>query len=154
EQACVNRGLIRGTEAYDRCLAAENGMTPPPPPPVAPTPPAGVEVFRDEFGHRYDGQGNRLDDRGNIINPQAKGLEATSAPRPPSREAIFALEELSHEPHHSVRRAGGRPDGRWLFLYVHHPGRRVARSADRLAAGLRRLWLHHGHRGFRPLRRP
>src|SRR5215475_8413438 len=66
EQACANQGLMRGTEAYDRCLARENGTTATPAP-AAPTPPAGVEAFRDEFGHRYDGQGNRLDDRGNII---------------------------------------------------------------------------------------
>lgn len=42
-------------------------------PPVAaqPTPSAGVEVFRDEYGFRYDGQGNRLDRNGNIISPQS-----------------------------------------------------------------------------------
>ncbi len=42
-------------------------------PPVAPqpTPPAGVETFRDEYGFRYDGQGNRLDRNGNIISPQS-----------------------------------------------------------------------------------
>ena len=42
-------------------------------PPVAyqPTPPAGVEAFRDEYGFRYDGQGNRLDRNGNIISPQS-----------------------------------------------------------------------------------
>lgn len=42
-------------------------------PPVAPqpTPTAGVEAFRDEYGFRYDGQGNRLDRNGNIISPQS-----------------------------------------------------------------------------------
>ena len=42
-------------------------------PPVAaqPTPSAGVEAFRDEYGFRYDGQGNRLDRNGNIISPQS-----------------------------------------------------------------------------------
>lgn len=42
-------------------------------PPVAyqPTPPAGVEAFRDEYGFRYDGQGNRIDRNGNIISPQS-----------------------------------------------------------------------------------
>jgi hypothetical protein len=42
-------------------------------PPVAPqpTPTAGVETFRDEYGFRYDGQGNRLDRNGNIISPQS-----------------------------------------------------------------------------------
>lgn len=37
--------------------------------PPATTPPAGVQAFRDEFGFRYDGQGNRVDARGNIISP-------------------------------------------------------------------------------------
>ena len=42
-------------------------------PPVAPqpTPPVGVEAFRDEYGFRYDGQGNRIDRNGNIISPQS-----------------------------------------------------------------------------------
>ena len=40
-------------------------------PPVPPPPPAGVQAFRDEYGFRYDGQGNRLDARGNIISPQS-----------------------------------------------------------------------------------
>jgi hypothetical protein len=39
--------------------------------PAATTPPAGVQAFRDEFGFRYDGQGNRIDGRGNIISPQS-----------------------------------------------------------------------------------
>jgi hypothetical protein len=39
--------------------------------PAATTPPAGVQAFRDEFGFRYDGQGNRIDARGNIISPQS-----------------------------------------------------------------------------------
>src|SRR6476646_4293517 len=70
ELACVNQGFLRGTDAYERCLARESG-TPAPPPPAVVTPPAGVEVFRDEYGHRYDGQGNRLDSSGRIINPQS-----------------------------------------------------------------------------------
>ena len=32
---------------------------------------AGVQVFRDEYGFRYDDQGNRVDGRGNIISPQS-----------------------------------------------------------------------------------
>jgi hypothetical protein len=40
-------------------------------PPAPPQPPAGVQAFRDEYGFRYDGQGNRLDARGNIISPQS-----------------------------------------------------------------------------------
>lgn len=39
--------------------------------PAATTPPAGVQVFRDEYGFRYDVQGNRVDARGNIISPQS-----------------------------------------------------------------------------------
>jgi hypothetical protein len=39
--------------------------------PAATTPPAGVQAFRDEFGFRYDGQGNRIDSNGNIISPQS-----------------------------------------------------------------------------------
>jgi hypothetical protein len=39
--------------------------------PAAPSPPAGVEAFRDEYGFRYDGLGNRLDRRGNIVSPQS-----------------------------------------------------------------------------------
>jgi hypothetical protein len=29
-------------------------------------------AFKDEYGHRYDAQGNRLDGRGNIISPQTR----------------------------------------------------------------------------------
>ena len=43
----------------------------PPAPAYQATPPAGVEAFRDEYGFRYDGQGNRLDRSGNIISPQS-----------------------------------------------------------------------------------
>ena len=39
--------------------------------PAAQTPPAGVQAFRDEYGFRYDGQGNRIDSNGNIISPQS-----------------------------------------------------------------------------------
>ena len=39
--------------------------------PAATTPPAGVQAFRDEYGFRYDGQGNRIDAQGNIISPQS-----------------------------------------------------------------------------------
>ena len=39
--------------------------------PAATTPPTGVQAFRDEFGFRYDGQGNRIDAQGNIISPQS-----------------------------------------------------------------------------------
>ena len=40
--------------------------------PAATDPPVGQQAFRDEYGFRYDGRGNRLDARGNIISPQSK----------------------------------------------------------------------------------
>jgi hypothetical protein len=46
-----------------------------PAPTYAPQPrpaPAGEVAFRDEFGFRYDSQGNRIDRYGNIISPQTK----------------------------------------------------------------------------------
>jgi len=40
---------------------------------VEPRPaPAGEVAFRDEFGFRYDSQGNRIDRNGNIISPQSR----------------------------------------------------------------------------------
>jgi len=40
---------------------------------VEPRPaPAGEVAFRDEFGFRYDSQGNRIDRNGNIISPQTR----------------------------------------------------------------------------------
>jgi len=90
--ACTSYGLQPATGPYDRCVSREvserryqNGTavvyTPAPPPPAyyptpvyAPAPPApqaGVPAFKDEFGFRYDGQGNRLDRNGNIISPQS-----------------------------------------------------------------------------------
>lgn len=40
---------------------------------VEPRPTTTGEVaFRDEFGFRYDAQGNRIDARGNIISPQTR----------------------------------------------------------------------------------
>jgi hypothetical protein len=42
---------------------------------VAPSGPSGgprEATFKDEFGFRYDAQGNRLDARGNIISPQTR----------------------------------------------------------------------------------
>jgi hypothetical protein len=67
EANCDRQGLLRGTNDYNDCLDRQNGAAKPLPPVV--TPPAGVEVFRDEYGNRYDGQGNRLDAQGNIIGP-------------------------------------------------------------------------------------
>jgi hypothetical protein len=46
---------------------------PPAPAYVEPRPaPAGEVAFRDEFGFRYDSQGNRIDRNGNIISPQTR----------------------------------------------------------------------------------
>jgi hypothetical protein len=89
--ACYSYGLEPGSAPYARCVGRETdarrfradqavlvpapstvvypepAYTPPAPPPS----PAGVQAFRDEYGFRYDGQGNRLDARGNIISPQS-----------------------------------------------------------------------------------
>lgn len=67
EQACVDRGFARGSNAYDQCMARENAIGLPLPPPVA-APPEGVFAFKDEFGFRYDALGNRLDAQGRIIS--------------------------------------------------------------------------------------
>jgi hypothetical protein len=90
--ACYSYGLQPGTTPYDRCVGRELDSrrwrsdqayatpgtvvyTPTPAPeyvpPAPPPPPAGVQAFKDEFGFRYDGQGNRIDARGNIISPQS-----------------------------------------------------------------------------------
>ena len=94
--ACYSYGLTPGTAMYDRCVGREidarryreqaapyypapasAAVYPAPAYPAAPyvetrpTPPAGVQVFRDEYGFRYDGQGNRIDRNGNIISPQS-----------------------------------------------------------------------------------
>ena len=88
--ACYSYGLEPATRYYDRCVGREvdarrfradqatvvvPGATVYPEPsyvpPAPPPPPAGVQAFRDEYGFRYDGQGNRLDARGNIISPQS-----------------------------------------------------------------------------------
>ena len=47
---------------------------PPPPTPYVETRnsnTAGVQAFRDEYGFRYDAEGNRLDRHGNIVSPQS-----------------------------------------------------------------------------------
>jgi hypothetical protein len=86
--ACYSYGLEPGSSYYNRCLGREmdarrfradqayvaaTTVYPQPAyvPPAPPPPPAGVQAFRDEYGFRYDGQGNRLDARGNIISPQS-----------------------------------------------------------------------------------
>ena len=90
--ACYSYGLEPGTGRYERCVGREIDarryreeayVTPisttvvytaaspayAPPPPTSPQ--AGVQAFRDEYGFRYDGQGNRIDRNGNIISPQS-----------------------------------------------------------------------------------
>ena len=92
--ACYSYGLEPGSARYERCVGREMDArryrdqayvapasttvvytTPAPAytyvPPAPPQPPAGVQAFRDEYGFRYDGQGNRIDARGNIISPQS-----------------------------------------------------------------------------------
>ena len=85
--ACISYGLDPVGGAFNRCVAhemdvrryrADQAYVPadvyPQPayaPPAPPPPPAGVQAFRDEYGFRYDGQGNRIDARGNIISPQS-----------------------------------------------------------------------------------
>jgi hypothetical protein len=90
--ACYSYGLDPISPAYARCVGREadarrfradqavlvpvasTAVVYPQPAyvaPVPPPPPAGVQAFRDEYGFRYDGQGNRLDARGNIISPQS-----------------------------------------------------------------------------------
>jgi len=70
---CVNREMdarrFRADQAYIPATTVypEPAYVPAAPPP----PPAGVQAFRDEYGFRYDGQGNRIDARGNIISPQS-----------------------------------------------------------------------------------
>lgn len=93
--ACFDYGLTRGTQRYDNCVAREvdarryrdqgqivvpqgtyasNYSTPA----RGPTPyvgdrvgASGGAVSRDEFGFRYDAQGNRLDRNGNVVSPQS-----------------------------------------------------------------------------------
>ena len=98
--ACYSYGLEPATPRYDRCVSREldarryregvaynspapgyttvttystQNVSPAPyyAEPVRNTPPAGVQAFKDEYGFRYDGQGNRLDRNGNIISPQS-----------------------------------------------------------------------------------
>jgi hypothetical protein len=86
--ACLSYGLAPGSGRYDRCVTREVDArryreevyvappaastqyvyTPPYDRRVATT---GVEVSRDEYGFRYDSQGNRIDRFGNVISPHS-----------------------------------------------------------------------------------
>ena len=70
---CVGREVDARRFRADQAYAASPAIYPQPAyvPAAPPPPPAGVQAFRDEYGFRYDGQGNRLDARGNIISPQS-----------------------------------------------------------------------------------
>jgi hypothetical protein len=94
--ACYDYGLQQGTQRYDNCVGREvdarrwreqaqpTASAPHYAPQYTPTPaPApyyveqrtaattGTPVFQDEFGFRYDAEGNRLDRQGRIISPQS-----------------------------------------------------------------------------------
>jgi hypothetical protein len=93
--ACYDYGLQQGTARYDNCVGREvdarryreQGQTtvsapyyapqytaaPAPAPYVEQRTAAttGTPVFQDEFGFRYDAEGNRLDRQGRIISPQS-----------------------------------------------------------------------------------
>jgi hypothetical protein len=98
--ACYSYGLEPATPRFDRCVGREtdarayrssvtynnpatgystvttySSQVVDPAPyytePVRNTPPAGVQAFRDEYGFRYDGQGNRLDRNGDIVSPHS-----------------------------------------------------------------------------------
>ena len=70
---CVGREVDARRFRADQAYAASPAIYPQPAyvPAAPPPPPAGVQAFRDEYGFRYDGQGNRVDARGNIISPQS-----------------------------------------------------------------------------------
>ncbi len=90
-RACFSYGLQSASPAYDRCLRREMDArryrqsasattvyvpAAAPPPAYVETrtaaPTTGSQGFRDEYGFRYDAEGNRLDARGNIISPHTR----------------------------------------------------------------------------------
>ena len=52
--------------------APQTQMAPPPVEPMPAQTGPRQAAFKDEYGFRYDAQGNRLDARGNIISPQTR----------------------------------------------------------------------------------
>ncbi len=92
--ACYDYGLERNTQRFDNCVTREvdfrryrnQSEMPAAPatysnvyyPTRTPTPDVGyrpvttgTDGFRDEFGFRYDADGNRIDRNGRIISPQS-----------------------------------------------------------------------------------
>jgi hypothetical protein len=92
--ACYDYGVERGTQRYESCVMREvdarryreqSEISTPrltydtdqapaqmPAPYVGPrAATTGVETFHDEYGFRYDAQGNRVDRYGHIISPQS-----------------------------------------------------------------------------------
>jgi hypothetical protein len=92
--ACFDYGLERNTPRFDNCVTREvefrryRSQSEMPAPSASyiavhsatrtPTPDIGYRAaatstdgFRDEFGNRYDGNGNGLDRDGRIVNPQS-----------------------------------------------------------------------------------
>jgi hypothetical protein len=81
--ACYDYGLERNSQRFENCVNREvdarryreQGPTPAPvayyQPQPAPyyAPQPAPAPFRDEFGFRYDGEGNRLDASGRVISP-------------------------------------------------------------------------------------
>jgi hypothetical protein len=80
--ACYDYGLERNTQRFDNCVNREVdarryreqgpapapvAYQPQPAPYYAPQP--APAPFRDEFGFRYDGEGNRIDASGRVISP-------------------------------------------------------------------------------------
>jgi len=90
--ACYSYGLAQGSQRYDNCVTREvdarryreQGQLYPPPvyaPDYTPAPApyghvaprtTGTAVTSDEFGFRYDSEGNRIDRNGRIISPQTR----------------------------------------------------------------------------------
>lgn len=64
-----------GAPANPSMATAPAGQMAPSAPQMAPMPAQTgprQAAFKDEFGFRYDSEGNRLDARGNIISPQTR----------------------------------------------------------------------------------
>ena len=91
-RACDEYGVTQNTQRYNNCVAREidarryqqsemvvpaatytqtqYSASPPYTAEPRPGPSMGMQVSRDEYGFRYDAEGNRLDRNGRIISPQ------------------------------------------------------------------------------------